>query len=155
MITVPGKDDAIIRSRKNSLRANYVIDIRDKAETVFWIGNLVKRKITIVITAKPGSRRAWFQMIVGSAAHLKAVVPTRLAGIDCIDCAAISAGIEVAACAGLDIIASCLHVPEQRLAQLYGCCFIRKDTFHAEHRGDWHGGERSKWSQWNDHPLLR
>src|SRR5689334_1343727 len=69
-------------------------------------------------------------------ADLKGVVAASLPRIHTVNSSAIRAGIEVTACARLDVVAPGLHVPKQSFAQLCGRSLIRKNSFHTEYRGD-------------------
>jgi hypothetical protein len=75
---------------------------------------------------------------------LKTVVTARLAGVYLVGCAAVSARVEMAARARLDVIASSLHVPEQGFAQFNGGCFVVYDSFNPK---DWRNGHGGQWRE--------
>src|SRR6266571_7147041 len=95
-----------------------------------------------MVAAEACIRAARAVVIVGSFsavegnAKLESVIAAGLAGIDFIVGPAVCSGIEMAAGTRLDIIAACLHVPEESFSQLNCRGFVGDDSFHAENRGN-------------------
>ncbi len=95
-----------------------------------------------MVAAKTGVCRSCFVVVVwphGAVegnTNLKGVVSARLARVYVVIDAAVGACVEMAAGAGLDIVAAGLHVPEQGFSQLNRRCFIGNDSFHAEYWGN-------------------
>ena len=65
-----------------------------------------------MISAEAGIGAAWGVAMVGAGADLETVIAARLAGVYFVGSAAVSAGVEMASSACLDVIASSLHVPK-------------------------------------------
>src|ERR1051326_1982972 len=93
---------------------------------------------------------AGIQVVIGRAAGLKTVVAARLAGIDLVNCATVSAGIEMATCARLRVVAAGLHVPEESFTELDGGRSVGENSFHAEDRRHCDAGQGSKRTQRDD-----
>src|SRR4051794_39044151 len=99
-----------------------------------------------MISAKAGVRVTRAGNVVRSARavylrpHLKCVVAARLAGIHHVGRTTISAGVEMTTGAGLHVITTSLHVPEEGFAQLNSCALVRNNAFYAENRRNGHTG---------------
>src|SRR5579864_3042339 len=101
-----------------------------------------------MVAAEACVRAARAVVIVGAFsavernAELESVIAACLTRVYFIVGPAVCSGIEMAAGAGLDIIAACLHVPEKSFSQLNCRGFVGDDSFHAENGGNRNTGER-------------
>src|ERR1041384_6613535 len=90
----------------------------------------MKREGAVVIAAKARVRAPRIQRVIGIVlarelhAHLERGVSRFDSGTDRVLHPTVCAGVEVAAGACLNSIASSLHVPKERLAQCYGCVLV-------------------------------
>src|SRR5690242_21649885 len=82
-----------------------------------------------------------FSAVEGNA-KLESVIAAGLTRIYLIVGPAVCSGIEMATGARLDIIAACLHVPEESFSQLNCRSFVGDDSFHAENGRNRNTGER-------------
>src|ERR1700731_4062264 len=116
--------DLVVRQSELPLRTRHIVNVRNYAEAIINVGQLTKWKIPVVVAAEAGACRActvvvvWPVRAVSRNAQLESVIAARLARIYFVVSAAVCSCVEVAAGAGLNIIAARLRVPEQRLSQL-------------------------------------
>ena len=96
---------------ENTLRTGNVVDIESYAEAIIHIGKLAERKVAIVISAEAAGSAARVVMMVWTT-KLESVVAACLSGVYLVGGAAVSTGVEMAGCAGLRVIAACLHLPK-------------------------------------------
>src|ERR1041385_6231152 len=115
----------------------------------------MKREVAVVIAAEACVRSPRIQRVIGIVlarelhAHLERGVSRFDAGTDRVLHPTVCAGVEVAAGACLNSIASSLHVPKERLAQCYGCVLVCDIVAEPRDIGNGNRAERRQRTQRN------
>src|SRR5882757_444508 len=116
----------------------------------------MQREIAVVVAAEPGACCSRIQLVVGIVlsvernAYLKRCVSGLDARAHLIISAAVCSSIEVAGGAGGHAVAACLHIPEKRLAQSYGCILISDVVAEARNFRNRYRTERRQRAQRNN-----